>query len=127
MKVFKGAGDFFCLEVPFAKKDDVANLMAYRGLTFSTSASARDKAVLFTPNPYALADLAEIPELAPYRREIDLSRALDGVGTRAAARPRAVGLPKGHARLSPGARRRDRRRSAGARKNPHGNCVLQPG
>jgi SWI/SNF-related matrix-associated actin-dependent regulator 1 of chromatin subfamily A len=82
MKVFKGAGDFFCLEVPFANKDDVANLMAYRGLTFSTSASARDKAVLFTPNPYALADLAEIPELAPYRREIDLSRALDGVGTR---------------------------------------------
>jgi SWI/SNF-related matrix-associated actin-dependent regulator 1 of chromatin subfamily A len=82
VKVFKGAGDFFCLEVPFAKKDDVANLMAYRGLTFSTSASARDKAVLFTPNPYALADLAEIPELAPYRREIDLSRALDGIGTR---------------------------------------------
>src|SRR3954468_20964935 len=57
--------------------------MAYRGLTFSTSASSREKAVLFSPNPYAVADLADgCAELEPYRRQIDLSRALDGVGTR---------------------------------------------
>jgi SNF2 family DNA or RNA helicase len=55
--------------------------MAYRGLTFSTSASSREKAVLFSPNPYSLADLADCPELAPYRKQVDLSRALDGVGT----------------------------------------------
>ena len=36
-----GTGDFYCLEVPHAQKDDVASLMAYRGLTFSTSASTR--------------------------------------------------------------------------------------
>lgn len=82
MRVFKGAGDFYCLEVPAASKDEVASLMAYRGLTFSTSASSRDKAVLFTPNPYALCDLDGCPELAAYRKQIDLSRALNGVGTR---------------------------------------------
>jgi hypothetical protein len=82
MRVFKGNGDFFVLEVPAAKKADVASLMAYRGLTFSTSASSREKAVLFSPNPYAVADLADCPELAAYRKQIDLSRALDGKGTR---------------------------------------------
>lgn len=79
MKVFKGKGDFYCLSVPAAQKKEVAALMAYRGLAFSTSASSRQEAVLFTPNPYAVADLAaDVPELAAYRREIDLSRALDG-------------------------------------------------
>lgn len=79
MRVFKGNGDFYCLAVPAAAKSEVANLMAYRGLTFSTSASTRQEAVLFTPNPYAVADLAAgVPELDAYRREIDLSRALDG-------------------------------------------------
>jgi SWI/SNF-related matrix-associated actin-dependent regulator 1 of chromatin subfamily A len=75
----------YILEVPTSKKAEIAPLMAYRGLTFSTSASTRDKAVLFSPNPYALADLADpatCPELAAYKREIDLSRALNGEGTR---------------------------------------------
>lgn len=76
-------GDNFVLHVPSAQKKQIANLMAYRGLTFSTSASSREKAVLFATNPYALADLADetCPKLAAYRREIDLSRALDGKGT----------------------------------------------
>jgi SWI/SNF-related matrix-associated actin-dependent regulator 1 of chromatin subfamily A len=83
MKVFKGSGDFFVLEVPAAQKAEVANLMAYRGLTFSLSASNREKAVLFSPNPYAVADLADgCAELAVYKKQIDLSRALNGTGTR---------------------------------------------
>ena len=71
----------YVLEVPAARKAEVANLMAYRGLTFSTSASSREKAVLFSSNPYAVADMGECPELAAYKTEIELSRALDGVGT----------------------------------------------
>lgn len=71
------------LRVPSAQKREIANLMAYRGLTFSTSASSREEAVLWGINPYALADLAEpnSPGLGAYRRQIDLSRALDGMGT----------------------------------------------
>lgn len=73
-------GSNFILHVPAAQKKEIANLMAYRGLTFSTSASSREKAVLWGTNPYALADLAEptMPQLGAYRREIDLSRALNG-------------------------------------------------
>lgn len=82
MKCYASKG-MFVLEVPTSKKADIAPLMAYRGLTFSTSGSSRDIAVLFSPNPYALADLGDgVPELAAYKREIDLSRALDGTGTR---------------------------------------------
>lgn len=76
-------GNNYVLHVPSARKQDIANLMAYRGLTFSTSASSREEAVLWATNPYALADLAneECPQLSAYRKQIDLSRALDGVGT----------------------------------------------
>lgn len=68
------------LNVPAARKSDIAPLMAYRGLTFSTSASTRDNAILWTTNPYALADLADpgSPVLGPYRRQIDFSRAITG-------------------------------------------------
>lgn len=74
---------YFILRVPRARKDDIAHIMAYRGLTFSTSASSSQEAVLFTENPYALADLAgeDCKQLAAYRREIDASRALTGKGT----------------------------------------------
>lgn len=77
-------GKNFILRVPSAQKKDIANLMAYRGLTFSTSASSRSEAVLWATNPYALADMAEADNtaLAPFKREIELSRALDGKGTR---------------------------------------------
>lgn len=74
-------GANFILHVPAARKQDVANLMAYRGLTFSTAASSREEAVLFSiGNPYALADLAplNLPTLGAYRKQIELSRALDG-------------------------------------------------
>lgn len=76
-------GDNFILRIPSAQKKIVADQMAYRGLTFSTSASSREEAVLWATNPYALADLADetCPKLAAYRREIELSRALDGKGT----------------------------------------------
>lgn len=76
-------GANFILHVPSTRKAEIAPLMAYRGLVFSTSASSRDNAVLFTTNPYALADLAEptSPQLGAYRQQIDLSRALDGKGT----------------------------------------------
>lgn len=82
MKVYANKGHFV-LEVPRARKAEIAELMAYRGLVFSTSASSKEQAVLFSDNPYALADLAngECPELAPYREAIDASRALDGKGT----------------------------------------------
>lgn len=76
-------GSNFILHVPAAQKKEIANLMAYRGLVFSTSASSREKAVLWGTNPYSLADLAKLdaPQLGAYRREIELSRALDGKGT----------------------------------------------
>jgi hypothetical protein len=38
--------------------------------------------VLFSTNPYSVADIGGVPALEPYKREIDLSRALDGAGTR---------------------------------------------
>lgn len=78
-------GQNFVLRVPAASKEAIAGLMAYRGLTFSTSASSRQEAVLFAiGNPYAVADLAEpdLPTLGIYRQQIEKSRALDGVGTR---------------------------------------------
>lgn len=76
-------GPNFILRVPSINKNIVADLMAYRGLAFSTSASSRDEAVLFSLNPYALADMAtdDCPQLTPYKKEIELSRALDGKGT----------------------------------------------
>lgn len=78
-------GSNYILHVPSARKAEIANLMAYRGLTFSTSASSREKAVLWTNNPYALADLAgdDCPKLAGYRKQVEASRALDGIGTKA--------------------------------------------
>lgn len=73
-------GANFILHVPSTRKDEIAPLMAYRGLVFSTSASSRHNAVLWSTNPYALADLADptSPQLGAYRKQIDLSRALDG-------------------------------------------------
>lgn len=82
--IVKENGANFILHVPSTRKDEIAPLMAYRGLVFSTSASSRDNAVLWSTNPYSLADLAEpdSPTLGAYRKQIELSRALDGVGTR---------------------------------------------
>lgn len=82
MKVSENSGNFV-LRVPSTKRKDIANLMAYRGLTFSTSASSREEAVLWSNNPYSVADLAEVdcPNLIAYRKQIELSRALDGKGT----------------------------------------------
>jgi SWI/SNF-related matrix-associated actin-dependent regulator 1 of chromatin subfamily A len=76
-------GPNFILHVPSTRKLEIAPLMAYRGLVFSTSASSRDNAVLWSLNPYSLADLAEpnSPTLGAYRQQIELSRALDGKGT----------------------------------------------
>ena len=84
MKV-EANGKNYILRVPSVRRKEIAAQMAYRGLVFSTSASSRDEAVLYAiDNPYALADLANdnCKELAPYKRQIDLSRALDGIGTR---------------------------------------------
>ena len=76
-------GSNYVLHVPSSRRKEIAPIMAYRGLTFSTSASSRDKAVLWSINPYSVCDLAdeETPTLMPYRRQIELSRALDGKGT----------------------------------------------
>lgn len=78
-------GDYLILKVPASThgKKDVANLMAYRGLVFSNTGSTVDQAVLFSENPYSLADLASpgSPKLGAYRKAIDLSRALEGKGT----------------------------------------------
>lgn len=83
MKVeFNPTNGAYILRVPFDRKEEVASLMAYRGLTFSTAASRKDEAILFSNNPYALCDLGNLPELASYRANIDASRALDGVGTK---------------------------------------------
>ncbi len=83
MKVSEN-GKNFILHVPISDRKEIANLMAYRGLTFSTSASSRNEAVLFSLNPYSLADIADesLPTLGPYRQQIEKSRALDGKGTR---------------------------------------------
>jgi hypothetical protein len=76
-------GPNFILHVPSTRKLEIAPLMAYRGLVFSTSASTRENAILWSLNPYALADLAapDSPTLGAYRQQIELSRALDGKGT----------------------------------------------
>jgi hypothetical protein len=90
-------GTNFILHVPGARKAEIAPLMAYRGLTFSTSASTRENAVLFSiGNPYSLADLAEpnSPTLGAYRQQIDLSRALDGKGTTRLPPGREFGITK---------------------------------
>jgi len=79
---FNPTNGAYILRVPFKQKDEVASLMAYRGLTFSTAASKRDEAVLFSNNPYAVCDLGDLPELAAYRLNIEASRALNGVGTK---------------------------------------------
>lgn len=85
MKVWQNGENFIC-EVPTGPnvKKTIADMMAYRGVVMSTAASSREKAVLFAVNPYALADLAndDCPGLAPFKRMIDLSRALDGKGTK---------------------------------------------
>lgn len=82
MKVTEHGTDYV-LHVPSSRRKEIAPIMAYRGLTFSTSASSRDKAVLWSTNPYSVCDLAdeETPTLLPYRRQIELSRATDGKGT----------------------------------------------
>jgi SNF2 family DNA or RNA helicase len=74
---------FFVLEAPTSNRKEIARAMVYRGLTFSTSASSKERSVLFSANPYSVCDLGEIDDkdLGPYRRAIELSRALDGVGT----------------------------------------------
>jgi SWI/SNF-related matrix-associated actin-dependent regulator 1 of chromatin subfamily A len=82
MEVSENNGNFI-LRVPSAQKKDIAGLMAYRGMIFSTSASSREAAVLWSPNPYSLADIADesLPTLGAYRKQIEKSRALDGKGT----------------------------------------------
>lgn len=80
MKVLKN-NEYFILEIPADMRGSVAEMMAYRDMAFSVAASDREKAVLFSVNPYSVADIADIPELAAYRSQIDLSRALDGKGT----------------------------------------------
>lgn len=84
MKVeYNPATKVFILRVPSIQKEEVASLMAYRGLTFSTSASSHNEAILFSDDPYAVCDLGgDVPELASFHSAIEASRALDGVGTR---------------------------------------------
>lgn len=83
MKVELGNNGNFVLRVPSVQREEVATLMAYRGLTFSTSASSRDEAILFSDNPYSVCDLAEgIPVLDGLKKSIEASKALDGKGTK---------------------------------------------
>lgn len=83
MKVeYNATNGAYILRVPYEKKEEVAALMVYRGLTFSTAASTSKEAVLFSDNPYSLADLGDCPELAALRLNIEASRALDGLGTK---------------------------------------------
>lgn len=82
LRVYKNKGHYI-VEVPRERKAEIEGLMAYRGLTFSKSASNSERAVLFSANPYALCDLAgdECPDLASYRARIEASRAIEGKGT----------------------------------------------
>lgn len=80
---FNPANGAYILYVPETSKAEVAALMAYRGLTFSTAASTAKQGVLFSNNPYSVCDLAsDVPELAAYKANIEASRALNGVGTK---------------------------------------------
>nr|GAT42305.1 superfamily II DNA/RNA helicase [Mycena chlorophos] len=77
VKVYRSKeSGLYVLEGP-ADKAANARHMAYRGLAFSLSASSREKSVLFSDNPYSVCDLAAAndPDLGPYRRAIDFSRA----------------------------------------------------
>src|SRR6478609_4455245 len=83
LRVYRNRENFI-VEVPARLKDSIAGMMAYRGLQFSMSASNRERAVLFSPNPYAVCDLPgadEVPELRAYVKRIKASRALVGKGT----------------------------------------------
>lgn len=73
----------YVLEAPTNNRKNVARLMAYRGLMFSTAASSKAMAVLFSNNPYSVCDLAEDgdKDLGPYKAAINLSRATNGKGT----------------------------------------------
>ena len=76
LRVYKNRENYI-VEVPAALKDSIAGLMAYRGLQFSMSASNKERAILFSPNPYSVCDIpgAElVPELAPYMGRIKASR-----------------------------------------------------
>lgn len=75
--------EHFVMEMPGSDKKKVLHMMAYRGLNYSTSASNKERAVLFSNNPYSVCDLAspDDPVLGGFRRQIELSRALDGKGT----------------------------------------------
>lgn len=83
LRVYKNQ-QHFIVEVPAARKDEIAGLMVYRGLQFSLPASNRERAILFGDNPYSVCDLPgaeDCPELVPYKRRIDASRAINGKGT----------------------------------------------
>lgn len=83
LRVYK-VRENFIVEVPAARKDEIGGMMAYRGLQFSMSASNRERAVLFSANPYSVCDIpgaGELPELRPYVKRIKASRALVGKGT----------------------------------------------
>lgn len=84
MKAYRSpTSGLYVLEMPVKSKKDVARAMAYRGMSFSTSASQRHTAILFSGNPYSICDLTDDndPDLGPYKREINLSRGLNGTGT----------------------------------------------
>lgn len=80
----KNGPEMFILEMGEKNKKDVAAAMAYRGLNFSMSASLAKLAVLFSTNPYSVCDIdgaENVATLAPLKKLIDASRALDGKGT----------------------------------------------
>lgn len=80
MKAIRNQNHYY-VEVPRTQKSAVADLMAYRGLTFSMSASSGDKAILFSDNPYALADLpCDDVMMTKLRSDIEASYALSGSG-----------------------------------------------
>lgn len=71
-------GANFIVRMPRSKKAELSREQTQRGLVFSLSASSNVEAVLFTSNPYAVADLEGAESLEPLRREILLSHALEG-------------------------------------------------
>lgn len=83
-KVYQGKDGLFVLEMPPKDKKEILRQMAYRGLVYSTAASNKERAVLFTNNPYGVCDLGDgsEPLLVGFRRRIEASRALDGIGTK---------------------------------------------
>jgi SWI/SNF-related matrix-associated actin-dependent regulator 1 of chromatin subfamily A len=80
VKLYKN-NQYYIIETE-AKKREVASMISLRAMVLSTSASNKEKSVIFSDNPYSVADIEnDIEDLQPLTKAIASSQALGGTGT----------------------------------------------